>query len=55
MIWRWDQGRRAYFDYYNIRSIASVLLAFIGEDTNAMDPLFRGTFRDRLVVPLCEA
>ncbi|MGX8703720.1 MAG: HNH endonuclease [bacterium] len=51
MIWRWDQGRRAYFDYYNIRSIASVLLAFNGEDTNAMDPLFRNELTNATGLP----
>lgn len=41
MIWRWDQGRAAYFTYSNIQSISKVLVNYNGANMSAVDSAFR--------------
>lgn len=40
-IWRWDQGRLSYFNFDNLRRIASVLVQLEGVELNLrdLDPL----------------
>lgn len=45
MIWRWDQGRTAYFTYESIWKIAPVLLNYNGANMRLVD----SSFRDKLV------
>lgn len=45
MIWRWDQGRKTYFEYEAVKNIAPVLVEFHGSDLGAVD----SHFRDRLI------
>lgn len=45
MIWRWDQGRKTYFEYEAVKNIAPVLVEFHGSDLGAVD----SHFRDRLM------
>lgn len=44
MIWRWDQGRTAYFNFESICKISSVLLKYNGANMQLVD----STFRDEL-------
>jgi hypothetical protein len=49
-VWRWDQGRLAYFNYDNIRRIAPVLVELNGLDLSLRDPL-RGLLDSRTGLP----
>ena len=41
MLWRWDQGRSAYFRYEAIAKIAPILLKYNGADMKFVDSQFR--------------
>lgn len=49
MIWRWDQGRSAYFSFENIQKISSVLVRYNGADMHVTD----SSFRDELMRVVC--
>lgn len=41
MLWRWDQGRSAYFRFESITKIAPILLKYNGADMKVVDVHFR--------------
>lgn len=51
MLWRWDQGRSAYFRFESITKIASVLLRYNGADMKLVDSSFRADIMQATGLP----
>lgn len=51
MLWRWDQGRSAYFRYESITKIAPILLKYNGADMKAVDSQFRSDIMEASGLP----
>lgn len=55
MVWRWDQGRTAYFDYNKILKISTVLMEFNGADMQIVDSAFRAKLTEAVELPFAPA
>ena len=58
-MWRWDQGRLAYFDFEILKRIAKSLVQFDNKNISECEELFRRTFfadynsQDERIYPFC--